>query len=180
MTDKGRQPQPRFELQAPTVIKVLLALGGFAILAILLEGARSWSWWAGRVLAYWDIGGEPAALELFVYPAFFTAVLALARPASFAENARFLVTGMLWSAGLFLADPAMRAAIHAADPAMVESATLATTRSTVLYGLLFAWMYLTFRKLVPREETPEAEADSTEPATEQSAAERQRERKDIG
>lgn len=179
MTDDRRQFRARFELQAPTAIKVLLALGGFALLAILLEGARAWSWWAGRVLAYWSVGGEPAAPELFVYPAFFTAVLALARPAPLAENARFLVTGMLWSAGLFLADPAMRAAIHAVDPAMVESAALASARSTLLYGLLFAWMYLTFRRLVPREDVSETEAD-TAPEAEPAAVERQAGKKDIG
>jgi hypothetical protein len=179
MSDNERQPRPYLTFRAATGIRILLALGGFALLAILLEGARAWSWWAGRVLAYWDIGGEPAALELFVYPAFFTAVLALARPVSFDGNTRFLVGGMLWSAGLFLADPAMRAAIHAVDPALVESATLAAARSTVLYGLLFAWMYLTFRRLVPREAPPEAEAD-VEPEAQQTAAERPAERKDIG
>lgn len=179
MTDERRQSGSRFELQAPTSVKVLLALGGFALLAILLEGARAWSWWAGRVLAYWNIGGEPAALELFVYPAFFTAVLALARPAPFGENARFLVTGMLWSAGLFLADPAMRAAIHAVDPGMVESATFATTRGTLLYGLLFAWMYLTFRRLAPREDMPEADAD-TAAGAEPTAADKPAEKENTG
>ena len=138
------------------IVRVLLALGGFAGLAIALEGARTWSWWASAVLTAWNVGGAPAAPELFIYPAFFTAVLALSRPAPGATTARFLLVGMVWSAALFLADPALRAAIHAASPESQHSAAAETVRGTLLYGLLFAWMYLTFRRLVPHAKTPAA------------------------
>jgi hypothetical protein len=137
-------------LWTPLFVTILLTLGGFAALAIALEGARTWSWWASAVLTAWDIGGTPAAPELFIYPAFFTAVLALSRPVPAAAAARFLLAGMLWSAALFLADPALRAAIHFAFPEAQHGVVAETVRGTLLYGLLFAWMYLTFRQLVPR------------------------------
>ena len=140
----------------PLVVKVLLALGGFAGLAIALEGARTWSWWASAVFTAWNIGGMPAAPELFIYPAFFTAVLALSRPAPGVTTARFLLVGILWSTALFLADPALRAAIHAVAPEAQHSLAAETVRGTLLYGLLFAWMYLTFRHLVPRGKSPAA------------------------
>jgi hypothetical protein len=146
--------------QAPLIVKVLLALGGFAALAIMLEGARTWSWWASAMLTSWDVGGTPAAPELFIYPAFFTAVLALSRPAPGATAARFLLAGILWSAALFLADPVLRAAIHAIAPEAQHSVAAETVRGTLLYGLLFGWMYLTFRHLVPRGKGPAAEADT--------------------
>jgi hypothetical protein len=142
------------------IVKVLLALGGFAGLAIALEGARTWSWWASAVLTAWNVGGTPAAPELFIYPAFFTAVLALSRPTPGAATARFLLAGMLWSTALFLADPALRAAVHAVAPEAQHSVTAETVRGTLLYGLLFGWMYLTFRHLVPRGKTPVAGPDA--------------------
>jgi len=142
------------------IVKVLLALGGFAGLAIALEGARTWSWWASAVLTSWNVAGTPAAPELFIYPAFFTAVLALSRPAPGATTARFLLAGMLWSTALFLADPALRAAVYAVAPDAQHSVAAETVRGTLLYGLLFAWMYLTFRHLVPRGKDPVAEADT--------------------
>jgi len=144
--------------RAPLIVKVLLALGGFAGLAIVLEGARTWSWWASAVLTASNVTGTPAAPELFIYPAFFTVVLALSRPAPRAVTARFLAAGMLWSTALFLADPALRAAIQAIAPAAAETGGAATVRGTLLYGLLFAWMYLTFRHLVPRAKDPEPDA----------------------
>lgn len=147
---------------SPLVVKTLLALGGFAALAIALEGARTWSWWASAVLTSWNVGGTPVAPELFIYPAFFTMVLALSRPAPRAVTARFLAVGMLWSAGLFLADPALRMAIHGIAAEAAPSGAAATVRGTMLYGLLFAWMYLTFRHLIPRGRGPLAEP---EPAT---------------
>ncbi len=140
--------------RAPLIVKILLALGGFAALAITLEGARTWSWWASAVLTSWNVGGMPAAPELFIYPAFFTAVLALSRPAPGTATARFLLVGILWSAALFLADPALRTAIHAVAPEAQHSLAAETVRGTLLYGLLFAWMYLTFRHLVPRGKNP--------------------------
>lgn len=142
--------------RAPLIVKILLALGGFAALAIMLEGARTWSWWASAVLTSWNVGGMPAAPELFIYPAFFTAVLALSRPAPGTATARFLLVGILWSAALFAADPALRAAIHAVAPEAQHSLAAETVRGTLLYGLLFAWMYLTFRHLVPRGKAPAA------------------------
>ena len=141
----------------PLVVKVLLALGGFAGLAIALEGARTWSWWASAVLTAWNVAGMPAAPELFIYPVFFTMVLALSRPAPQAATARFLAAGLLWSAVLFLADPALRAAVHAVAPDAQDSVAAETVRGTLLYGLLFAWMYLTFRQLVPRGKDMAAE-----------------------
>jgi hypothetical protein len=161
-------PERRPEARAPTTVpvKALLALGGFAALAIALEGARSWSWWVGALLAQWHIGGEPAAPEMFVYPAFFTAVLALSRAAPASGSARFLAAGLLWSAALFLADPALRAAFHAIDPALVETNGILLLRGTLLYALLFGWMYLTFRRLVPRaegEEPAPGKADKAAP-----------------
>lgn len=135
---------------SPLAVKVLLALGGFAGLAIALEGARTWSWWASAVLTSWNIGGLPAAPELFIYPAFFTMVLALSRPEPRAVTARFLTAGMVWSAALFLADPALRTLIQSVAPMSAEASGAATLRGTALYGLLFAWMYLTYRQLVPR------------------------------
>ncbi len=147
-------------VRTPLFVTILLTLGGFAGLAIALEGARTWSWWASAVLTAWDIGGTPAAPELFIYPAFFTAVLALSRPAPGATAARFLLAGMLWSAALFLADPALRAAIHAAFPEAQHGAVAETVRGTLLYGLLFAWMYLTFRSLVPRGKQVVAEPEA--------------------
>jgi len=147
---------------SPVTVKILLALGGFAALAIALEGARTWSWWASAVLTSWRFGGTPAVPELFVYPAFFTMVLALSRPAPRVVTARFLTIGLLWSAGLFLADPALRMAIQAITPEAADTLAATTVRGTLLYGLLFAWMYLTFRHLIPRGRgplaMPEAEA----------------------
>lgn len=143
-------------------VTILLALGGFATLAIALEGARTWSWWASAVLTSWNVGGSPVAPELFIYPAFFTMVLALSRPAPRDVTARFLATGMLWSAGLFLADPALRVVINNIAPESAHSAAAATVRGTALYGLLFAWMYLTFRNLIPSGKGPLAE---TEPSS---------------
>ena len=158
MSERGQNASktaaPETAARPSLIVKVLLALGGFAGLAIALEGARTWSWWASAVLTSWNIAGTPAAPELFIYPAFFTAVLALSRPAPGATTARFLLAGMLWSTALFLADPALRAMIHAVAPAAAESGTAATVRGTLLYGLLFAWMYLTFRHLVPRTKDP--------------------------
>ena len=142
--------------RAPLIVKILLALGGFAALAIMLEGARTWSWWASAVLTAWNVGGMPAAPELFIYPAFFTAVLALSRPAPGATTARFLLVGILWSAALFVADPALRAAVHAVAPEAQHTVAAETVRGTLLYGLLFGWMYLTFRHLVPRGKSPSA------------------------
>jgi len=40
----------------------------------------------------------------------------LSRPAPRVVTAQFLTIGLLWSAGLFLADPALRMAIHAIAP----------------------------------------------------------------
>lgn len=140
-------------------VTILLALGGFAALAIALEGARTWSWWASAVLTSWNVGGSPVAPELFIYPAFFTMVLALSRPAPRDVTARFLAIGMLWSAGLFLADPGMRMAINWIAPEAAHSAAAATVRGTLLYGLLFAWMYLTFRHLIPSGKGPLAEPE---------------------
>lgn len=151
---------------SPVSVKILLALGGFAALAIALEGARTWSWWTSAVLTSWNVGGTPAAPELFIYPAFFTMVLALSRPAPRTVTALFLATGMLWSAGLFLADPALRLAINSIAPEAAASGGAATVRGTLLYGLLFAWMYLTFRHLIPRGRGPLAEPD---PAATRSA-----------
>ncbi len=143
------------------IVKILLALGGFAALAIALEGARTWSWWASAVLTAWRIGGTPAAPELFIYPAFFTMVLALSRPAPRAVTAQFLVAGLLWSAALFVADPALRAAINAVAPTLAETGAALTVRGTLLYGLLFAWMYLTFRHLIPRGKGILAESEAS-------------------
>jgi len=142
---------------SPVIVKVLLALGGFAALAIALEGARTWSWWASAVLTSWNVAGTPVAPELFIYPAFFTMVLALSRPAARVVTARFLAIGMLWSAGLYLADPALRMVIASIAPDAAASGAAATVRGTLLYGLLFAWMYLTFRNLIPRGRGPLAE-----------------------
>jgi len=152
---------------SPLIVKILLALGGFASLAIVLEGARTWSWWASAVLTAWHVGGTPAVPELFIYPAFFTMVLALSRPAPRVVTAQFLTIGLLWSAGLFLADPALRMAIHAIAPDAADTLAATTVRGTLLYGLLFAWMYLTFRHLVPRGRGPLA---APEPASRPGSA----------
>jgi len=78
----------------------------------------------------------------------------LSRPAPRVVTAQFLTIGLLWSAGLFLADPALRMAIHAIAPDAADTLAATTVRGTLLYGLLFAWMYLTFRHLVPRGRGP--------------------------
>ena len=169
MNGQEQQPAPgttaaKAAGQLPLAVKILLALGGFASLAIALEGARTWSWWASAVLSSWNIGGTPVAPELFIYPAFFTMVLTLSRPPPGVDTGRFLATGLLWSAALFLADPALRAAFHAIDPALVETNGILLLRGTLLYALLFGWMYLTFRRLVPRaegEEPAPGKADKT-------------------
>ncbi|UCH74920.1 MAG: hypothetical protein JSU82_03440 [Rhodospirillales bacterium] len=178
MNGQKQQPAPgttaaKAAGQLPLAVKILLALGGFASLAIALEGARTWSWWASAVLSAWNIGGTPVAPELFIYPAFFTMVLTLSRPPPGADTGRFLATGLLWSAALFLADPALRAAVNAVTPAAAETGAAETLRGTLLYGLLFAWMYLTFRHLIPRGKGPlaEPEADVDAPDAREGAGE---------
>ncbi len=165
LADAGAKPA-----RPSLILTILLALGGFAALAIALEGARTWSWWASAMLTAWRIGGTPAAPELFIYPAFFTMVLALSRPSPRAVTARFLAAGLLWSAALFLADPALRAAINAVAPTLAETSAAVTVRGTLLYGLLFAWMYLTFRQLVPRGPGVPAEPAAARPGKAEPAA----------
>lgn len=168
----GRGAKTRAENGAPTplIVKILVALGGFAALAIALEGARTWSWWASGVAAGWQFGGLPAAPELFIYPVFFSMVLTLARPAPRTGAAVFLLFGMLWSGLLFLADPAMRAAVHAALPSEQNSAMVQTVRAVLLYALLFAWMYLTYRRILPREDAPKPKPKPDNGKTAKAAA----------
>lgn len=157
---RGARARSAESAPAPLIVKILVALGGFAALAIALEGARSWSWWADDVLAGWDFGGSPAAPELFVYPVFFAMVLTFARPAPRTGAVVFLLFGMLWSGALFLADPAMRAAVHASAPDLQDSAIVERLRAALLYALLFTWIYRTFRQLLPRDDAPKVKLKS--------------------